>query len=414
MNFENFNLSSHLLIAIKKAGITEPTQIQELSIPHILNGKDVFGESATGSGKTLAFGSGIVESVLPNKGIQALVLTPTRELAEQVKNALVKFSVKNRLNIVAVYGGISINPQISELRRAEVLVATPGRLLDHMNRRTVDLSRVGILVLDEADRMLDMGFIDDVEKIMSRCPKKRQTLFFSATLPPPVRQLARRHKDNPVMVSAVNMVDPAKLKQEYFNIKKNMKMALLIHLLENEKSELAMVFCNTRRNTDFVVKNLKANNVKAVAIHGGLTQNKRASTMSVFHDEKVRVLVCTDVAARGLHIENVSHIYNYELPKDPKDYIHRIGRTARAGEEGKVINLLCDLDFEAFGRIQGDYRSMKVAEMKTPLLKKVQITESRKSFGRNFSRGGNRGQGGGGRRQSGPRSRGPPRREHRR
>jgi len=405
MKFEDFNLSSRLLTAIKKDGITEPTQIQKLSIPHILNGRDIFGESATGSGKTLAFGSGIVESVLPNKGIQALVLAPTRELAEQVKNSLVKLSVKNRLRIIAVYGGVSISPQITGLRKAEVVVATPGRLLDHISRGTVNLSRVNLLVLDEADRMLDMGFIEDVEKIMSRCPKKRQTLFFSATLPPQIRQLAKRHLNNPVVVSAKNLVDPAKLKQVYYNIRRNLKMALLIHLLHHEKAELVMVFCNTRRNTDFVVKNLKANSVKAVAIHGGFSQNKRANTLTLFNDERVRVLVCTDVAARGLHIENISHIYNYELPKDSKDYIHRIGRTARAGEEGKVINLLSDTDFDAFTRILNDYSSMKVEEMKTPFLKKVFIKDNKRSFGRR--------QAGGSRRRSNFQSRGPPRRNRR-
>lgn len=406
MNFENFNLSSHLLSAIRREGITNPTQIQQLSIPHILNGKDVFGESATGSGKTLAFGAGIVESVLPNKGIQALVLTPTRELAEQVKNSLVKFSVKNRLRITAVYGGVSINTQITDLRRAEVVVATPGRLLDHIKRGTVNLSRVSMLVLDEADRMLDMGFIDDVEKIMSRCPKKRQTSFFSATLPLQIRQLAKKHMNNHVMVSARNLVDPAKLKQVYYNIRRNMKMALLIHLLKHEESGLVMVFCNTRRNTDFVVKNLKANSVNAVAIHGGFTQSKRSKTMSMFNGARVQILVCTDVAARGLHIENVSHIYNYELPKDAKDYIHRIGRTARAGEEGKVINLLSDTDFDSFTRILGDYSSMKIPEIKTPFLKKVFIRGNKRSFGRR--------QAGGSRRRGNSWSRDPPRRNHRR
>lgn len=406
MKFEDFNLSSCLLTAIEKEGITEPTQIQELSIPHILNGKDVFGESATGSGKTLAFGSGIVESVLPNKGIQALVLVPTRELAEQVKNSLVKFSVKNRLRIIAVYGGVSIDYQITALRKAEVVVATPGRLLDHINRGTVNLFRVTMLVLDEADRMLDMGFIDDVEKIISRCPKKRQTSFFSATLPPQIRQLAKRHMNNYVMVSARNLVDPAKLRQVYYNIRRNMKLALLIHLLKNEKSGLVMVFCNTRRNTDFVVKNLKANKVNAVAIHGGFTQSKRSKTMSMFNGARVQILVCTDVAARGLHIDNVSHIYNYELPKYSKDYIHRIGRTARAGEEGKVINLLSDTDFDAFTRILSDYSSTKVTEIKTPFLKKVFIRDNKRSFGRR--------QAGGSRRWNNLQSQNPPRRNHRR
>ena len=374
--FENFGLSNQLVKAINKLGFENPTQIQDVAIPHIINGSDVIGESATGSGKTLAFGCGIADKVNPKEGLQALVLTPTRELAEQVKNSLRQVSYKKHMKINTVYGGVSINPQISELKKADVVVATPGRLLDHLRRGTIDMSKIKILVLDEADRMLDMGFIDDVEMIIRACPKNRQTLFFSATISSRIKKLADRYMVNPIDVSATKMVDPDKLKQVYYDIKRNLKLSLLVHLLENEKSELVMVFCNTRRTTDFVVKNLYTNKINAIAIHGGLSQNKRTKSIRLFNQRRAGVLVCTDVAARGLHINNVSHIYNYELPSIPNDYIHRIGRTARAGETGKVINLLCDNDHDNFSKILYKYKTFSIENMMKPHLKNIRTTRN--------------------------------------
>src|SRR3989338_7465480 len=387
--FENFNLSDQLQTAIKRLGFEKPTQIQGISIPHIIEGRDVIGESATGSGKTLAFGCGIVEHVAPSHGLQALILTPTRELAEQVKNSLGKLSYQKPLHIISVYGGVSINPQIHSLTKAEVVVATPGRLLDHLERRTIDVSRVKLLVLDEADRMFEMGFIEDVEKIIRACPRKRQTLCFSATISSTVTDLSHRYMNNPVKVNAVKQVDPSKLKQAYYDVPKNMKFSLILHLLQHEKSDLVMVFCNTRRNTDFIVKNLNANRVKAIAIHGGLSQNKRTKTIETFDSGKTRVLVCTDVASRGLDIDDVSHIYNYDLPRDSNDYVHRIGRTARAGEEGKVINLLCDYDHDSFSRILRDYSNFTIEKMERPYLERV-FTQfrPRRQFGNQFGRRG--------------------------
>jgi len=372
--FENLGLSPHLLAAIKRLGLDEPTEIQRLSVPHIIKGEDVIGESATGSGKTLAFGCAIAEQVVHKQGIQALVLTPTRELAEQVKNSLKKLSP--HLMIIAVYGGVSINPQIDDLSKADVVVATPGRFLDHFQRRTVNTSRIKILVLDEADRMFDMGFIDDVESIIRTCPKKRQTLFFSATMSYDISRLANRHMNNPIKISAAKQVDPSKLKQVYFDVSRNMKLSLLAHLLQHEESGLVMIFCNTRDTTDFVVRNLRANKISAIAIHGGLSQNKRTKTMELFNGAKVEVLVCTDVAARGLHIENVSHVYNYEIPKDPKDYVHRIGRTARAGESGKVINLLSDDDHINFSKIYSQYREFSIKKEQMPHVERIMVARN--------------------------------------
>ncbi|MDD5331958.1 MAG: DEAD/DEAH box helicase [Candidatus Nanoarchaeia archaeon] len=368
--FEEIGLNPQLVGAVKKLGFTHPTQIQEESIPYILDGRDILGESATGSGKTLAFGVGVIDKVVPKQGLQALILTPTRELAEQVKDSLVKFSFQKPLKIIAIYGGVSINPQIKDLYTADVVIATPGRLLDHVQRRTINFSKIRLLVLDEADRMLDMGFMEDVEKIIKLCPVKRQTLFFSATILSSIKKLAGRYMNNPVSVFAEKMVDPTKLKQEYYDITKNLKVSLLLHLLQNEKSGLVMVFCNTRRTTDFVVKNLRVNKMDAIAIHGGLSQNKRTRTIELFNKAKVTVLVCTDVAARGLHIDNVSHVYNYDIPRDPNDYVHRIGRTARAGEEGKVVNLLSPEDHDNFSRVKRDY-SFSIEKMQKPFLKEV-------------------------------------------
>src|SRR3989344_1000662 len=383
MKFEDFGLSRELLGVIKKLGFDSQTSIQEKSIPLILKGRDVIGESATGSGKTLAFGCGIIENVVPRQGIQSLVLTPTRELAEQIKDSLRLLSREVHLSIITVYGGVSINSQIYDLRKADVVIATPGRLLDHMQRNTIDLSRIKLLILDEADRMFDMGFIYDVEKIINQCPKKRQTLFFSATITPNIKDLAKKHMVNSVLVLAEKMVDPKKLRQVYYNIPQSMKLSLLVDLLQSEKSGLVMVFCNTRRSVDFVVRNLNANKVKAIAIHGGLSQNKRTNTMGLFNNAKVDVLVCTDVASRGLHIENVSHIYNYELPVDPKNYVHRIGRTARAGKEGKVINLLSENDYHNFDNILREYNAFNIEKLQKPDIKQVMVVRGyeRSQFG---------------------------------
>jgi len=395
--FEDLDLNDRLLTAISNMGYEEPTQIQVKSLPPILAGKDVIGESATGSGKTLAFGCGIVEHAVPRMGIQALILTPTRELAEQVKESLRQLSSQNPLSIIAIYGGTSIHHQMKSLKKADVVIATPGRLLDHLRRRTIDLSKVKLLVLDEADRMFDMGFIDDVEKIIKETSTKRQTLFFSATISGRVNKLAYKHMEEPVKVFAEKMVRPEKLEQVYYDVSKNMKLSLLTHLLQNEESALAMVFCNTRRTVDFVARNLQSHGIKAVAIHGGLSQKVRNRTIGLFNDAKEDVLVCTDVAARGLHIENVSHIYNFETPIVPNDYVHRIGRTARAGEEGKVINLLNNLDQKPFYKIQKKYPDFSITNVPRPKITQLKA----------IGTGGGRSSGGGGRRT-------PPQNHHHR
>ncbi len=350
-SFKALGVIKPILDAIKEQYFDTPTEIQIKTIPLILKGRDVIGGSRTGSGKTFAFSCGIIKNTIPKKGIQSLVLVPTRELAEQVADALESFAKYKKINIVKVYGGVSINNQIDKLRKGEAVVATPGRLLDHIRRNTVNLTKVKILVLDEADLMLDMGFSRDVEKIIQEVPKKRQTLLFSATVSGELRNLEKKFMHNPKKISVEKFVDASKLKQTYVDVLSTQKFSLLVQLLSKETSGLVMVFCNTRRNTDFVAKNLKANGIQSCAIHGGLTQSKRKQILQDFHKGKTYALICTDVAARGLDIKGVSHVYNYDVCKDAKQYIHRIGRTARAGKEGEAITLLSDRDHDNFSKV---------------------------------------------------------------
>ncbi len=365
--FKDLKLSEKILEVIKEQNFKEPTEIQEKTIPLVLQGKDVMGQSATGSGKTLAFGAGIIEGVKKDFGIQALILTPTRELTEQVARHLRMFSKNFRLNVKEIYGGVSINPQIKALQRADIVVGTPGRILDHMERRTINLTRVKFLVLDEADRMLDMGFIRDVEKIIRACPKERQTLLFSATISPDIERMGRNYMKTPIRVSAESYIDASKLKQIYYDVSHKDKLALLVTLLKKEESGLVMVFCNTRRVTDVVVKNLNRCNINALAIHGGLTQSRRNDILKTFNSHKALILVCTDVAARGLDIKNVSHIYNYDVPRNSTEYIHRIGRTARAGKEGIAISLVSQHDYESFSAVNED-SSLNITNVELPEL----------------------------------------------
>jgi ATP-dependent RNA helicase DeaD len=408
--FKALKLSEGILKAIEELGFKEPSEIQEKAIPLVLEGKDILGSSATGSGKTLAFGAGIIEKVARGRGVQALIMTPTRELAQQVASALRRFSRHYGLNIKEVYGGVSIEPQIRELETADVVVGTPGRLLDHLERRTLDLRKVRFLVLDEADRMLEMGFIEDVESIINRCPKERQTLLFSATISPDIERIAKRYMINPVNVEVESYVDASKLNQRFYDVPNHLKFSLLVHLLRNEKAGLIMVFCNTRQNTDLIARNLQRHEIDALAIHGGLTQNRRNDIMKSFNSGKALILVCTDVAARGLDIKGISHVYNYDSPKTSTEYIHRIGRTARAGKEGIAITLVSARDYENFRRVLED-DSLKLQQEQLP--ENMQILEANfRDFRREKRFGGFRGRGerSSGRGRSGDRGHGSHRR----
>jgi len=382
--FKKLGLGEETLKVISSMNFKEPSEIQEKTIPLALKGKDVVAASKTGSGKTLAFGAPIIENLKPNGTIQALILTPTRELADQVGKAIGVFS-GGRLNVLEIYGGVDIERQMRKMSRADVVVGTPGRILDHLNRRTINLSKVKILVLDEFDRMLDMGFSKDVDMIIRECPKERQTMLFSATIGSGIDHLIDKYtKKDATEVEVESFLDTSKLKQVFYDTPANMKFSLLVYLLEKEESGLVMVFCNTRRQADFIVTNLNKQKIEAKAIHGGLDQKKRIRLLDEFHGKGANILVCTDVAARGLDIKGVSHVYNYDIPKEVDDYIHRIGRTARAGKNGKAINILSSRDYENFSDIER-HESLDLEKLDMP---RIQIIRVRMDNKRDFSRGG--------------------------
>jgi ATP-dependent RNA helicase DeaD len=404
--FEKLGLSKELAHTLSKLGLTEPTEIQDKAIPLALAGKDLIGISATGSGKTLAFGAGIIEKVELYKGIQALILTPTRELAEQIAKVMKGFVEYKKINVLKIYGGTDIREQMRRGNSSEIIVGTPGRILDLLDRRALDLRNLKILVLDEADRMSDMGFLPDVKKIIECCPEKRQTLLFSATTSKDVGYIERRYMNKPTLISVEKYVDPEKLKQIYYNVPHHLKFSLLVHLIKKEKPGTVLVFCNTRRNVDILARNLGRNEIEAVAIHGGLEQRKRSKIMERLHSKEVDILVCTDVAARGLDIKDVTHVYNYDIPKTSEEYIHRIGRTARAGKNGLAVSIVHNKDYENLNNVLAD-RSIKIEEATLPEMEPLKMdVEIRdrargRSGGRDRGRGSSRSGGFGGRSRSG-------------
>ncbi len=379
--FKNMGLSSDILKAIESKKISIPTEIQEKTIPLALAGNDIVGGSATGSGKTLAFSAPIIQNLEPGKFPKALIMTPTRELAEQVADSFKEFSGNKKLRTVKIYGGVSINPQIEKLESCDVVVGTPGRILDHLNRGTINLREIEFLVLDEADRMFDMGFHFDVEKIIKHCPEKRQTLLFSATITSEIGHLIDKYTVSPKRVSVKSYIDASQLKQVFYDVDNRQKFSLLVHLLRNESQKLVMVFCNTRMIVDFIEKNLRKCGIQARAIHGGLSQNQRTKVLGDFNDQSVDVLVCTDVAARGLDIKGVSHVYNYDIPPISEDYVHRIGRTARAGDDGIAISILSDRDYDNFRRVQMN-ENLKIERLEAPKFEEIRVEIIRRGGGR--------------------------------
>ncbi len=379
MNFKDIDINSDLKRKLADCGFTELTEIQERCIPEIIKGRDIVGQAETGSGKTLAFCLPIIEKIKPKQGLQVVVLTPTRELCYQVSNVFREFGKTLGINTISIFGGVSIEPQIKNIRISEIVVATPGRMLDHIRRKTIDLRKVKFLVLDETDRMLDMGFIDDVEKIIKCIPKHRQTLMFSATVENCVNSLINKHLKNPIVIKTQSQVDSSKLEQIYYDIyEKHNKFSILLHLLKNEESELSIVFCATRKESDIVAKNLKHHGINASAIHGGMSQKKRMRSLDSLREQKAEVLVATDVAARGLDIQNVTHVYHYDVPKTSTDYIHRVGRTARAGEDGKAVTLLTRPDHDNFRRVQSN-DELEIEREDVPNFRKVSFFRRKKN-----------------------------------
>jgi ATP-dependent RNA helicase DeaD len=383
--FKKLGIIEPILESINEQGFTDPTEVQEKSIPFVVKGQDIIAGASTGSGKTLAFGTGIIQNAEQNSKIESLVLVPTRELADQVAKEIKKLSKYKKLKIIEVYGGVAIGPQIDALKKADIVVGTPGRILDHLRRSTLDLSNINTLVLDEADRMLDMGFIKDVTIIIEQCPKKRHTMLFSATLSADVLNLSDKYMKDAVEINCESKVDPSKLTQIYYDVPDNMKFSLFVHLIKKDHSGLVMVFCNTQRNTDLIARNLKKFGLKTLAIHGGYSQNKRSRALSDFHSNKIDVLVCTDVAARGLDIKGVSHVYNYDIPKETNQYIHRIGRTARAGKDGKAVSILASRDYDNFKALLSK-EDVKIENTELPEFEKVFI-DLRSSGSRDDRRG---------------------------
>jgi len=346
MKFEDLNLIEPILKALTEEGYKTPSPIQEQAIPRVLEGKDILGCAQTGTGKTAAFAIPIIQKIYGqgSKGakrqVQALILTPTRELAVQIEESFKSYGRYTNLKYCSVFGGVSQNPQTDKLRRGvDVLVATPGRLNDLINQRQVNLSNVSMLVLDEADRMLDMGFINDVKKIISCIPMKRQTLFFSATMPKEITELVNSILVNPVKVAVTPVSSTVdKIKQYVYFVDKANKKKLLVYLLKNKDIDSALVFTRTKHEADGVEKDLTANKITAQAIHGNKSQSARQMALNNFKSRKIKVLVATDIAARGIDIDELSHVINYNLPNIPETYVHRIGRTGRAGLGGTSIS----------------------------------------------------------------------------
>lgn len=341
--FSDLNLSPSIIKAVNRMGFEEATPIQAKTIPLSMEGKDLIGQAQTGTGKTAAFGIPLIEKIdSQNPSVQGIIIAPTRELAIQVSEELYKIALDARVRVLAVYGGSDIQRQIRALKKGpHIIVGTPGRVLDHIKRRTLKLNNVHTVILDEADEMLNMGFIEDIESILETVPEERQTLLFSATMPAPIRRIAERFMQSPevVKVQAKEMTVPL-IEQFFVKVPEREKFDVLSRLLDTQSPELAIVFGRTKRRVDELANALTVRGYTAEGIHGDLTQAKRISVLRKFKEGKVDVLVATDVAARGLDISGVTHVYNYDIPQDPESYVHRIGRTGRAGKEGMAVTFV--------------------------------------------------------------------------
>lgn len=342
-SFNELGLSDQVIRATSEMGFEETTPIQAQTIPVALAGRDLIGQAQTGTGKTAAFGIPLVERLPEARGsIGALVVTPTRELAVQVAEELNKIGQFKGIKALPIYGGQDISRQIRNLKnRPQIIVGTPGRLMDHMRRRTVRLDDVSVVVLDEADEMLNMGFIDDIKAILTEVPEQRQTLLFSATMPRAIQDLARTFMQDPELISVRSKeVTAPNMEQEYVEVQEKQKFDVLCRLLDIQTPELAIIFGRTKRRVDELTEGLNKRGYSAEGIHGDLTQAKRDSVMRHFKEGVTEILVATDVAARGLDISGVTHVYNFDIPQDPESYVHRIGRTGRAGKTGSATTLV--------------------------------------------------------------------------
>ncbi len=370
LKFEDLNLSKEVTKAVADLGFEEATPIQSQAIPFLLEGRDLIGQAQTGTGKTAAFGIPVIEKIDATvKSTQAIVLCPTRELAIQVAEGfsdLLKY--KKGIKVLPVYGGQTIERQISALRRGvHIVIATPGRLIDHIERKTIDLSTVATVVLDEADEILNMGFRDDMETILKKVPKEnRQTVFFSATMPKPILELTKKYLRSPEHIKVVHKeLTVPNIQQFYYEIKPNMKLEVLCRLIDVNNPTLSLVFCNTKRTVDTLVAHLKARGYSAEAIHGDLKQSQRDKVMQKFRSGKLDMLVATDVAARGIDVDDIDAVFNYDMPQDEEYYVHRIGRTARAGRNGQSHTFVVGKEFHNIREIER-YTKSKILRKDPP------------------------------------------------
>lgn len=374
MTFENLNLLPQILHSLKAKGYTTPTPIQEKSIPHLLEGRDIIGSAQTGTGKTAAFALPILHKLFTNKahqrkGIKALILAPTRELAQQISDSFRDYGKGLHLRHSVIYGGVSQRPQTDALRTGvDILIATPGRLLDLMNQGYVRLENVEFFVLDEVDRMLDMGFINDIKKIITKIPAKRQTIFFSATMPGEIKKLSDSLLHNPAVVQTSAVSSTAvNVKQFVYFVPKDQKKPLLTSLLAKEPDHHTLIFTRTKRGADRLVKNLLADGMRAESIHGDKSQGARQRALQQFKTRKINLLIATDVASRGLDITDITHVINFDLPEEAEVYVHRIGRTGRAGATGKAISF-CAQDERYLMKDINKLSGNKIETLQTPKL----------------------------------------------
>ncbi|EKU47136.1 degradosome RNA helicase CshA [Staphylococcus massiliensis] len=354
-NFKELGISDKTAGTLEAMGFKEPTPIQNDSIPYALEGVDILGQAQTGTGKTGAFGIPLIEKVVDKEGIQALILAPTRELAMQVAEQIREFSKGQNVQVATVFGGMPIDRQIKTLkRRPKIVVGTPGRVIDHLDRRTLKTNDIHTLILDEADEMMNMGFIDDMRYIMSKLPKEqRQTMLFSATMPKAIQELVQKFMKSPKIIKTMNneMSDPQI--DEYYTIVKELeKFETFTNFLDVHQPELAIVFGRTKRRVDELTSALLSKGYKAEGLHGDITQAKRLEVLKKFKNDQIDILVATDVAARGLDISGVSHVYNFDIPQDPESYTHRIGRTGRAGKEGSAVTFVNPIEMDYIRQIE--------------------------------------------------------------
>ena len=358
MKFEAFNFHPVVDAGVKAAGYETPTPIQEQAIPHVLNHCDVMGLAQTGTGKTAAFVLPILHRLTKGKtgGIRALIIAPTRELTEQIHQEIETLGQKTRLKSVAVYGGVGINPQIQKLKRADIVVACPGRLLDHIGRHTANLRNLEVLVLDEADHMFDMGFFPDIRRILRSIPQNRQTLLFSATMPEEIRRLASDVLKNPVTVKIGTTAPADTVCHALYPVAQHLKTALLLKMLEKIQTESVLVFTRTKHRAKTLDKKLAGAGYRSASLQGNLSQGRRQAALDGFKNGTYKILVATDIAARGIDVTRISHVINYDIPSTPDAYIHRIGRTGRAARSGEAFTLITNEDRDmvrAINRIIG-------------------------------------------------------------